>query len=372
MKRLYYVDALRGFAAVLVLTFHTWSEPHPRPQILGPLQPVVANFTSGVILFFLVSAFSLCYTMPHHERSGRRLTSFFVHRAFRILPLYYSVLAYAWLSGSQFADGLSVRQWLEALTLTYNLDPANIYGFVPAGWTLSVELLFYLAFPFLILSVRTIGRTVTWIAGSVLVWLLTLQIVPQIGLTPDQQAASAALSVVRLTTVLLVGILIYRVVTVLDARQLQDGTKRDVGDALTASAVLLLLCQFSGWIPSVAGNSSLIIALCYAVLFVGLALHPTRLLVNRVTCYLGTISYSVYLIHPWVVYRLDPAYARIQSLSSVGTLTFLGCVALTLVITAMLASISYMLIERPGIALGRRLIRRLTQPASKLPDQDAE
>jgi peptidoglycan/LPS O-acetylase OafA/YrhL len=368
MKRLHYVDALRGLAAVLVLIFHTWNEPHPKPDLLGPLQPIVANLSSGVILFFLVSAFSLCYTMRHHEESGHRLTSFYVHRAFRILPLYYAVLAYAWLSGSHFADGLSVGQWLEAITLTYNLDPANIYGFVPAGWTLSVELIFYLVFPFLVLRINSIGRTVTWIAGALLAWFLALQIVPKLGLPADQQAAVTAHSVVRLATVLLVGFLVYRVVLVLNARDLEDDSRRDVGNALTATGILLLWCQFSGWIPPVFGNTSLITALCYAVLFVGLALNPTRLLVNRVTCALGTISYSAYLIHPWVVFELAPVYPKIQALSSVATLTFIGCVALTLAITALLASITYLLIERPGIALGRRLLQR----ASRTSNQDAE
>ena len=70
----------------------------------------------------------------------------------------------------------------------------------------------------------------------------------------------------------------------------------------------------------------------------------------RIACRLGCISYSIYLVHPilmWFLYDLrqrQPAWLLLSGL---------------IVATVLVAEVTFRFVEEPGIALGRKLDRRL-------------
>jgi peptidoglycan/LPS O-acetylase OafA/YrhL len=72
---------------------------------------------------------------------------------------------------------------------------------------------------------------------------------------------------------------------------------------------------------------------------------------------LGDISYSIYLIHPLVVWALKPVFAEIGQLIGVGSPLLLAATLVTFAIVIPLAWLTHRLVERPCIALGRRLAR---------------
>src|SRR5688500_7995573 len=85
-----FLDSLRGLAALYVVLYHLPAIP----QYLGIppwAQRIVLFGGSGVTLFFIVSGFSLCLTMPAHQRTGAPLFSFYTKRLLRIAPLFYVV-----------------------------------------------------------------------------------------------------------------------------------------------------------------------------------------------------------------------------------------------------------------------------------------
>src|SRR5689334_2851146 len=95
-KRLDYLDALRGIAVLLVLMVHAGEL-----NTGATLTPVLTNFIEsgkyGVQLFFLISAFTIFYTLHKGDKSSR---NFLIRRFFRIAPLYYiAVCYYSWQSG---------------------------------------------------------------------------------------------------------------------------------------------------------------------------------------------------------------------------------------------------------------------------------
>ena len=66
MRRLDFVDSLRGLAALYIVVFHTAAVPYPALEVPDWARLVVYNGKSAVTLFFVVSAFSLCHTMKAH------------------------------------------------------------------------------------------------------------------------------------------------------------------------------------------------------------------------------------------------------------------------------------------------------------------
>jgi peptidoglycan/LPS O-acetylase OafA/YrhL len=98
----------------------------------------------------------------------------------------------------------------------------------------------------------------------------------------------------------------------------------------------------------------------FGTLVLGLAIAPLRVFVNRQTCYLGKISYSLYLNHPPLVVVLIPVYRDIYAVQMPATLQYGACALLTLVILTVASYFTYHIIEQPGVRFGTRLIKKLS------------
>jgi peptidoglycan/LPS O-acetylase OafA/YrhL len=83
-----------------------------------------------------------------------------------------------------------------------------------------------------------------------------------------------------------------------------------------------------------------------------------RFIVNHITVFLGKISYSVYLIHPLIVYLLIPSYRNIQNSLGNSLASFATCIVLTFVILIPISYVSFIMIENPAIRFGKHLTSR--------------
>jgi exopolysaccharide production protein ExoZ len=160
------LQALRGIAALLVVTTHV--ETALRENGLTGI-PWVSQFEGlsgfggvGVDIFFVISGFIMVYVGVRYFRGEGSVGDFLARRVLRIYPLYWLVtlllIASAsaktllgLLSGQPFAQALDfdlqLHRLLGALTLfpTYN-ELGHIQPIVGVGWTLSYEVFFYLVF----------------------------------------------------------------------------------------------------------------------------------------------------------------------------------------------------------------------------------
>ena len=97
----------------------------------------------------------------------------------------------------------------------------------------------------------------------------------------------------------------------------------------------------------------------FAILAAGLALHPTSLLVNACTRYLGDISYRGYLVH-FVVLDLAERVIRHFTPMARYPLPYLAALYAGVVFgTVLLATATGRLIEEPARGAGRSLIAEL-------------
>ena len=111
------------------------------------MAPVVAHFYLAVHVFFVLSAFALAYSAT---QSPTGYGAYLVKRFFRIAPLFYVLVAWAIYRGG-WPDWATLAA---NLTFTFNLVPGMHLSLVWAGWSVGVEMLFYLVFPFLLMSLR--------------------------------------------------------------------------------------------------------------------------------------------------------------------------------------------------------------------------
>jgi peptidoglycan/LPS O-acetylase OafA/YrhL len=126
-----------------------------------------------------------------------------------------------------------------------------------------------------------------------------------------------------------------------------------VGSALGAGSFLLVSTLAGQERPELHGAGSLVPMLCawlgaYGIFCLGVALRGRR--VPRALRLLGTISYSVYLLHALVLIAV-PA-------SSSPLLSAVVWVAVTLGVSAA----AYRCVELPSMRLGRRPGRRPSEP----------
>jgi peptidoglycan/LPS O-acetylase OafA/YrhL len=364
--RLEFLDALRGLAAVYVLVYHMLLLP--QPNLLAPrwAEKVALNGGTGVTMFFIVSAFSLYYTMPLRLRERSPTFNFYLHRFFRIAPLFYFLIA-ATLVRDAWAFGVrhSLPEIGASMAFLFNLIPTRQEGFVWVSWTIGVEMLFYAVFPLLYARVKTLGASIALFFAALMLWqvvglLLDYSVMPE-----AWKQSILHWNVLRHFPIFAVGIVIYHVFVSLPHAHAPSESVTGSGNALVWAGVFGYAALLQGWLPNVFGDSYYWQGLVFACMFMGLALSPWRLVVNRATRFLGKISYSVYLVHTTVIFFLAPVYHWIYRHAPSLTACFLGSLALTLLLVLPLSWLTYRFVEEPGIRLGKRISRRLADRAAQ-------
>jgi peptidoglycan/LPS O-acetylase OafA/YrhL len=169
------LDGLRGIAILLVLLYHFTSK---LGDVFYPLQRALRIGWSGVDLFFVLSGFLIGGILLESKRSPRYFATFYLRRAYRILPVYYLwislfaliTVAGRWLPSSLGLFPSNLRIFPVHLLFLQNIVyvPQSEYGFlwVAALWSLAVEEQFYLVAPALI----------RWLPNKILIGVLLLSL----------------------------------------------------------------------------------------------------------------------------------------------------------------------------------------------------
>ncbi|WP_426608653.1 acyltransferase family protein [Bradyrhizobium sp. McL0616] len=172
-KKLDALTALRFIAAAAIVTGHL-SDHFP---VAAPI--AVFPWGYGVSFFFVLSGFILKYVYSDLSRPGA-VRTFFVARIARIWPLHLAALAFflAFVPSSiwliQNSTGSRLNILLAQIFLVQSLVPkvSYVFSFNAVSWSISTEMFFYLAFPFLLHKWDTTWRwkfaAVIVIAASIL------------------------------------------------------------------------------------------------------------------------------------------------------------------------------------------------------------
>ncbi len=158
------LNGLRAIAALSVFAVHLQQMASLQGHV-GPLDldRWLTNGNTGVALFFVLSGFLLA--LPFLASSERgvappRMGAYFVRRITRILPAYYLCLFALVAIDALRGQSPSINNLLSHLLFVYNINDWQILSFNDPFWTLAVEVQFYLLLPFLVLALRPLPRQV--------------------------------------------------------------------------------------------------------------------------------------------------------------------------------------------------------------------
>ncbi|MBK1659125.1 acyltransferase family protein [Paracraurococcus ruber] len=359
--RLIELDALRGFAAVVVLLHHA---VHLMPsvealQAIGlvwlneilfeatPLRAIRAG-RSAVLFFFVLSGYALTWSLLHGG-SATRLPAFAIQRTLRILI------------PTAVAVGISaLLQW--AFHDTFGPDDAAVPGNHFYNWLFEPTPLRLLADAALF---RNDFNVVLWSLAHE--WRLTV-LLPLVLVFRRQPLMLLALAAVAMSAGIAAGATEDQVYLPRDpllgfAATLYFALGIGTGAALALIGPMPILSRQQRWaalLGMVAAFSmaSDIASYIGAVLLIALALQPGRLqTVLRRPCaaWLGRMSFSLYLIH---VPLLLSAWHILDDVAAGWVIALVG-----IMVSLLAAPLMHYLVEEPSRKVARRSVAWLASPS---------
>ena len=162
------LDAVRAIGATAVVATHCgfWTGR----SIHGPFSGLLARMDVGVALFFVLSGFLLFRPFVVAAERGSAwpvASTYLLRRTLRILPAYWLVVVVSLLVLSENAHLNGPLYWLRDVTLTqiYGLDWGRAAGLTQT-WSLATEVAFYLVLPLLAdLVLRVFHRPAAVLVG---------------------------------------------------------------------------------------------------------------------------------------------------------------------------------------------------------------
>ena len=159
LSRFVFVDALRGLAALAVVLFHSAEAQHVSDFLkLLPswLQTIIHHGHLGVAVFFVLSGFVISHSLFRYRMNLNLLGRFTLRRSLRLDPPYWIAIAISLAFGAVAAAVVKGRapedhSLGQLVAHVFYLQDILGYGNInPIFWTLCMEIQFYLVYAILL------------------------------------------------------------------------------------------------------------------------------------------------------------------------------------------------------------------------------
>lgn len=350
------LDALRGLAATLVLVTHASETYAPVAQRYGYSTWLAQAVLSidigriGVVIFFLISGFAVANSL---RQSANGMGGFVIRRAVRLYPMF-------WLSVVIAAVFLQPAPWPGYSVMFANLTMMpEFIGFkqmMGIYWTLETEVVSYSLAVLLVVvgqynSVRSLGLIC---AALVLIFALMM-----FGVLPSARLLQWQMLPHNLAIILWASLFHLSFSTPIADARTQRPTRVLHRPVTLLLAILVVSPSFYMLLQYVlhGGHDQLRWGFAYPAAFsIFLLTYFNCKGVSRWMVWLGKISYSSYLLHSFVVILLCNLLERYVVVQDWVSLPLF--VALSLMVTTALASVTFVVIEKPAMQWGKKLEQR--------------
>jgi len=351
------IDALRGIAAILVIVLHVSQEflriDHIRATGKGMLDflQLFDLGRIGITIFFIISGFVICKSFNPRKKE---LKSFAIKRFFRLYPLFWFslIIGALVLWPKQGYLPLGIREILANFTMLPAFFGAPFV--IGLYWTLETELIFYLLagllYRFGFLKKSNVLIVLTLILYVLIYfWLLNPSLQPYY---------SHWLATPYHLSLMLFGV---------SMRYAYDGDKSshklDYKKAAMLHFCIIMLVPIYVFADYLLRGVAVDISDASAY-FTGIVLFliGLRLLTKAPAAlvYLGTISYSLYLLHP-IVFTLVRRQASVVPAWQGYHISIY--IIICIIGSILLSALTYHLLEAPANNLGRKLSKRFSNPS---------
>jgi peptidoglycan/LPS O-acetylase OafA/YrhL len=350
--RLHQLDSLRGLAALMVLFHHVcfscW--PYPEAAISPAFSPWISWLKYGhfpVTFFIVLSGFVISLPLARDalERGAPprpRWRKFFFRRVKRILPTYYAALACSVAVAVMLRGRGALRpsDLIGHLLLIHDWGVGWNLAFNSALWSIPVEWHIYFTVPLLFLCWRKFGiamTTVAWVfAGYAFLWLLAEPSIASphyYGLFAIGGAAALAMSA--------------------GGGRLRTHVIGRGAPVIASGAVWALMTFIPSWSWYLRNYQwcDLSFAVFAALFIAWIAECPSALrrrLEARVWVQLGTMSYSLYLVHTPLLACFDAKFNAMPGIDAGRKFFLLSLFACPVILA--LTYVFHRMFERPFLA----------------------
>jgi peptidoglycan/LPS O-acetylase OafA/YrhL len=362
-ERVKELDGLRALAILLVVAWHYLGISGGPDSVLWR---IFAVGRSGVDLFFVLSGYLITGILLTNVRSPNYFRTFYLRRAFRILPIYYLMVA-VYLVGRHLGASATVLfggalPWWSYLVGLQNIWMATeqTYGayWLAGTWSLAIEEQFYLLFPLVVYLVplRALPKLLVAImvlcpVGRIISWQL------------GNEMAYYVLAPLR-ADILSVGALIAWL------QHSNSGSvriRRIFNVAFWSSVCFFPIYAWvipnSDFKMAIWGHTYLV-AFYGSIVFVVLdrrGIPQLALLRSGIAAFFARISYALYLVHGCVLVLV---FLTVRSAPTVFTALGSALTFCAFLLSIMICAASYRLIEAPLIKLAHRKFKFDRRPGA--------
>jgi peptidoglycan/LPS O-acetylase OafA/YrhL len=362
VMKLKYIDSLRGIAILGVLIVHSAFFVEIGNDY--NLFDFALAGQRGVQLFYLTSAFTLFLSLNIRTSQEKYPNyNFFVRRFFRIAPLFYiaiiaNLIYQRIFTPPELSSVITFLDILLGFLFLHGVTPETIGLIAMGGWSIAVETSFYVLAPVLYSKINTLKKSILLLLfSSVFLFSLSYELSKHF---PENREYFTFLWFPIEFPIFCMGIVCYhtwkKLVLPLDVQKNRENREYKSWSMLS---IVFSLAVFLSSLP--INNSKLYwSSFAFVPLLLGLSIHEWYFFVNPITRFLGKISYSIYLIHPFI-FILVKHYFSISEvqlkLKLIGTIPGFGLFfIISTLVTIILSCITYAWIELPGIQVGKSLI----------------
>jgi peptidoglycan/LPS O-acetylase OafA/YrhL len=358
-ERIPALDSLRGAAILMVFAHHAffWSGMRTDWWLARALSLASRPGWLGVDLFFVLSGFLITGRLLDRRQVAARgyYRWFYTRRALRILPLYYTMLAFVgatlWWTGETSLSFL-------AGSVLFMPNIAMLAGMWTTGplavlWSLGIEEQVYLVWPFLVRSL-TRRRLAWFFVGLGLIEPLLRYVTFATSHGVMREGISMA-TWLRLDGFAWGGLLAILV------RDVHDAARRRIAALGVGSIVTALgvagIAAWTGYLSQKTGVGNAVQLACADLLFAGVLAvalwnwpgrsAPNGLVWHSVLSYFGRVSYCLYLVHLFAFWSFD-RIAEVRPPLSAGPAVVRAIIVLA--VSTAIAELSWRYLEAPLLA----------------------
>ena len=364
-QKLDYIDIIRGIAILMVMLVHT-SQP---VNGISQLVSYVDRYGQmGVQLFFVASAYTLCFSRVKRAEEKQPLVSFLIRRFFRIAPLYYVAM----ISYFLLESNMHILDLIKMPYSLYNFQTiaANIFfihGFVPSannnivpgGWSIGTEMAFYLIFPILFAlfdrAYKKAGITAIYsLVGLSILLNISVQLsVQQLFKVKIDDNVFIYYNLINQLPVFLLGMTIFFHHHHRVPLRISTPIQIAIFVAITIIGIIILPNKqywlVATFLPVIAGISFVFL----------LNILKESKYSNIFLTEIGQASYSMYIFHFMFAWYLVPGIGLILKKGILPELLLVCSITLVTQLTFAVAKLSQKYLEAPGIRGGKILISKL-------------